>query len=117
MSDSINIKNLNEKYIQEGDHGSSDYFGLIKELVSLRNRNEPGSRKFILWQDEINRTYELVRDELINNQEKPIAPVKFGTSGWRGILGKELSVKSVRQVTRAIIAVYHEAEKKSLLKI
>jgi len=113
VSDSINIKNLNEKYIQEGDHGRSDYFGLIKELVSLRNRNEPGSRKFILWQDEINRTYELVRDELINNQEKPIAPVKFGTSGWRGILGKELSVKSVRQVTRAIIAVYHEAEKKS----
>ena len=38
----------------------------------------------------------------------PVNPVKFGTSGWRGILGKDLFVRSVSQVTMAIIELYSE---------
>jgi len=105
------MKVLAAKYIREEDHSRSDYFGLIKELVTRRNRFERASKEFKVWQEEIDRIYEFIRDELINNQVKPIAPVKFGTSGWRGIIGKDLTVKSVSQVTQAIVALYHEVEK------
>ncbi len=99
---------LSAGFIREGDHGSNDYFALIKELVSRRNRHEKGSGIYNAWQKEIDRIYASVRDELISNESKPITPVKFGTSGWRGIIGKDLFVKSVRQVTRAIVLIYHE---------
>jgi len=105
------IKMLAAKYIREEDHSRSDYFGLIKELVTRRNRFERAGEEFKVWQEEIDRIYEFIRDELINNQVKPITPVKFGTSGWRGIIGKDLTVKSVSQVTQAIVALYHEVEK------
>ena len=97
-----------EKYIQKNDHGNSDYFGLIKKLVKRRNTYEKGEREFSIWQKEIDRIYELVRDEIVTNPDKPRTPVKFGTSGWRGIIGKDLCVKSVRQVTHAIISVYED---------
>jgi len=110
MAYSEEMKMLAIEYIRTGDHSHSDYFGLIKKLVSLRNRYERGSQEFKTWQKEIDRIYDLVRDELINNQAKPITPVKFGTSGWRGIIGKDLTVKSVSQVTQAIVALYHGVE-------
>jgi len=101
---------LSEGFIHEGDHGTNDYFALIKELVSRRNRHEKGSGTYNVWQKEIDRIYALVRNEVISNESKPITPVKFGTSGWRGIIGKDLFVKSVRQVTRAIVLIYHDIE-------
>jgi phosphomannomutase len=102
------METLAAQHIQEGDHGGSDYFGLIKELVQHRNRFARAEREYAIWQEEIDRIYELVRDEILTNQARPRTPVKFGTSGWRGIIGKDLFVKSVRQVTQAIIAVYRE---------
>jgi phosphomannomutase len=109
------MKMLTAKYIREEDHSMSDYFGLIKELVTRRNRFERASEEFKVWQEEIDRIYEFIRDELINNKSKPATPVKFGTSGWRGIIGKDLTVKSVSQVTKAIVALYHEVESNSEL--
>jgi phosphomannomutase len=105
------MKMLTTEYIRAGEHSHSDYFGLIKELVTRRNRHERASKEFKVWQEEIDRIYEFIRDELINNKSKPATPVKFGTSGWRGIIGKDLTVKSVSQVTQAIVALYHEVEK------
>ena len=105
------MKMLTTEYIRAGEHSHSDYFGLIKELVTRRNRFERASGEFKVWQEEIDRIYEFIRDELINNKSKPATPVKFGTSGWRGIIGKDLTVKSVSQVTQAIVALYHEVEK------
>jgi len=104
------MKALFAQYIREGDHSSSDYFGLIKELVKLRNEYERGTPGFIAWQEKVDSVYDLIRAEILTNQAKPNTPVKFGTSGWRGIIGKDLYVKSVRQVTQAIIAVCHEVE-------
>jgi phosphomannomutase len=109
MAGTGEMETLVAKYIQKKSHARSDYFGLIKELVKRRNIYEKGEREFAIWQEEIDRTYELVRDEIVTNGANPIRPVKFGTSGWRGIIGKDLFVKSVRQVTQAILAVYHEA--------
>jgi phosphomannomutase len=104
------MKTLSVQYIQEGEHSRSDYFGLIKELVKRRDMFSRESPDFAAWQEEIARIYELIRSEIVTNQAKPNTPVKFGTSGWRGIIGKDLFVKSVRQVTQAIVAVYHEVE-------
>ena len=106
MAGAQELQILIEKYIQKNDHGNSDYFGLIKKMVKRRNTYEKGEREFSIWQKEIDKIYQLVRDEIVTNQAKPNTPVKFGTSGWRGIIGKDLCVKSVRQVTHAILSIY-----------
>jgi phosphomannomutase len=108
MAGAQELQILIEKYIQKNDHGNSDYFGLIKKMVKRRNTYEKGEREFSIWQKEIDKIYELVRDEIVTNPDKPRTPVKFGTSGWRGIIGKDLCVKSVRQVTHAIVSVYED---------
>jgi phosphomannomutase len=41
---------------------------------------------------------------------RPVSRVKFGTSAWRGIIGKGLFVKSVSQVAMAIVEMYREIE-------
>ena len=33
--------------------------------------------------------------------------VKFGTSGWRGIIGRELTFRNVRMVTQALVDILH----------
>ena len=109
------IKLLTIEYVRGGDHSHSDYFGLIKELVSRRNSHEKGSGEFHICQEEIDETYELIRDELINNRAKPTTQIKFGTSGWRGVIGKDITVKTVSQVTQAIVSLYHEVETDSEL--
>jgi phosphomannomutase len=96
------------KYIIPGDHGRSDYFGLIKELVSCRNSHHRGTEEHGQWQRQIDQVYALVGDELLSNKGRPRSPVSFGTSGWRGVIGKDLFAKSIAQVTLAIIVTYRE---------
>lgn len=99
---------LYEKYITQGNHAASDYFGLIKELVARRNRAGDDREEHSRWQREIDAVYALVGNELMSNKGRPLSPVKFGTSGWRGLLGKDLFAKSVAQVALAIIVMYRE---------
>ncbi|MFZ5995505.1 MAG: phosphoglucomutase [Thermodesulfobacteriota bacterium] len=105
-------KEIRAKYIIPGDHGGSNYFAAISELVKLRN-TDPDKRAF--YQKEIDAIYSLVRDEILISQARPISPVKFGTSGWRGIIGKDLTVKSVGQVTQAIVNMYKSLDNGSAL--
>ncbi len=100
------VEDLRAAFITEGDHGKSDYFGLIKKLLKHRDGCRRKDEEYAAWQREIDSVYELLRDEVRTSQQEPVTPVKFGTSGWRGIIGKDLSVRSVRQVTGAIVAVY-----------
>lgn len=102
------VEELRAAFITEGVHGKSDYFGLIKELLKHRERCKGRKKEFVAWQREIGSVYELLEDEIRTSQQQPVSPVKFGTSGWRGIIGKDLSVRSVRQVTGAIVAVYRD---------
>ena len=108
MAESVEMETLAATYIQKGDHGRSDYFSLIKELLHRRNTHKKTEPEFAIWQKEIDRIYELVHDEIVSNDSRPRTPVKFGTSGWRGIIGKDICLKSVRQVTQAILEVYKE---------
>ncbi len=100
MSQAEQIKELYEQCSIGRDHHESDYFSLIRELVRLRN--EEGSE----WQKFIDQAYALVMDEIITNTNQPKTAVKFGTSGWRGMLGKDLFVRSVSFVTAAILDLY-----------
>ena len=82
------------------NHSSSDYFMLIRKLVE--KRKDEGEA----WQKYIDQVYRLVMDEIITNMERPQELVKFGTSGWRGTLGKDLFVRSVSFITAAIVELY-----------
>ena len=104
------IRSLYQCYVKTDNPAESDYFGLIRALVALRNQHRPGSPPFVEMQQEIDRAYGLLRREMIENSGRPTALVSFGTSGWRGILGKDLFVKSVGQVAAAIVAMYQGVE-------
>ena len=81
-------------------HASSDYFMLIRKLVE-KKKNEGE-----VWQRYLDQVYLLVMDEIVGNTGQPRELVTFGTSGWRGILGKDLFVRSVSFVTAAIVDLY-----------
>ncbi len=82
------------------DHAGSDYFLLIGKLVEKRKLEGQA------WQKYIDQVYLLVMDEIVSNMGQPREQVTFGTSGWRGILGKDLFVRSVSFVTAAIVELY-----------
>ncbi len=92
------------KYIIEGDHSRSDYFALINELV---NENNSGDGKDSSVLEEV---YKLLLSEIANNRNEPVQKVKFGTSGWRGKLGKDIFVQSVCFVTAAILELFEAIE-------
>jgi phosphomannomutase len=117
MGSSVEIKSLVDSYVVSGDHQNSDYFGLIKELVLRRKKHPADSEEYLTWQTEIDRTYDLIQEELISNKGSPKSQVKFGTSGWRGIIGKDLFVKSVSQVTQAIVQMYQEVDSDAALRV
>jgi len=66
-----------------------------------------------LWQDLLNKA-KTGQDcsELLNQVENAVltstkrAEIKFGTSGWRAVIGEDYTLSNVNRVTRAILAVY-----------
>ena len=109
MSQNEKIRELYKKCQIGPEHQQSDYFALIRELVQLRKSE--GEQ----WQRNIDQTYSLIMDEIICNVNPPVNTVKFGTSGWRGTIGKDLSVRSVSFVTAAILDLYYSLEEDSSL--
>lgn len=101
------IQQIKSTYISSR-HSRSDYFTVIKKLVTQRNKAEGGNK--ISWQQGIDEVYALLEDEIITNHGKPLTPVKFGTSGWRGLLGKDIFTRSVAGVTAAILTLYRQGE-------
>ena len=95
---------LFSKYIVKGNHSQSDYISLIKELV---NRESGGNDQ---WKQPLDEAYELLFSELSDNRDSPVEKVKFGTSGWRGKLGKDIFAQSICFVTAAIIELYETLE-------
>ncbi len=99
-----NLNSIYRRYLVPGNHGASDYFSSIRELLVLKEQGAAGVQEAI---DEI---YGLLADEIEHNQGRPRKPISFGTSGWRGYLGKDVFVHSARCVTLAIIDLYRQAE-------
>ncbi len=104
MSISKRAEELITSSIIIGDHKKNDYFKLIIELVDTRNKEGE------IWQKYIDQLYEMVLDEMVSNTGAPRNQVKFGTSGWRGELGKDINCSSVGCVTAAIIEMYLQVD-------
>jgi len=105
-----NIELLFQAHLAPGNHAASDYFILIKKLVALKNSASPDSADFKQTSEAITKAYALVKEEIRTNLNPPTQPVSFGTSGWRGIIGKDFSLQSVGQVAQAIVAMYRELD-------
>jgi phosphomannomutase len=105
MSYADEVKDLFAQYIVEGDATASQYFPLIKELVARRNTSGDPA-----WQKGIEQVYSLVHEEICTNMSAPTEQITFGTSGWRGQLGKDVFVRSVACVTHAIVEMYNQAD-------
>ncbi|WP_319549750.1 phosphoglucomutase [Desulfogranum marinum] len=109
MSNKEQAAAITERYITPDNHAVSDYFATLSELIQHRKtaRNEDDKA---FWQAEVNAVYTLLEDELLTNTALPVSEVKFGTSGWRGILGKDIFLTSVATVTCAILNLYKEGK-------
>ncbi len=91
--------NLKEKYITTSPR-QSNYFAVVHAL--LAEGADP--------EKDIDAVYKLIAREIGEETIPPETPVKFGTSGWRGILGKEINCRTVEQVTLAICGIYSSPE-------
>lgn len=109
------IEAITARSIVAGCHDDSNYFEAIRRLVEGRNLAATESERQT-WQAAINRVYDLIADEMRTRTGRPAKPISFGTSGWRGMLGKDLFVRSVAVVTAAILGLYREAEKSEELR-
>ena len=96
-------------FIKDGDHAGSNYLGLI---TLLAQKDLPRLPEI---QQQIDTLYGLLEDEIKSNHNDPVQPISFGTSGWRGILGKDIYVRSVAQVTKAIVEMYEAVDGDSTL--
>ncbi len=103
----LDLAAIVNQHVTPHNHPASDYFAAILALVQLRGQEDAPGEAIAA---ELRRLYCLVEDEIKSNQGLPLTPVSFGTSGWRGIIGKDLFNKSIAQVTMAIIGLYLELE-------
>jgi phosphomannomutase len=110
------ISTIRNRYLVPGNHQESRYFDAIKALVKGRNA-ATSPLEGNLWQQTIDQVYQLVEDEIMTNPAQPTKAIAFGTSGWRGTLGKDLTVRSVAVVTAAILALYREAAHNQELRL
>ena len=101
---------ITERYTVPANHAASDYFAALNELVQHRKAVKIANDR-PCWQTEIDAVYTLLEHEILTNTSLPVNEVKFGTSGWRGILGKDIFLTSVATVTCAILNLYKEGQK------
>ncbi len=97
---------IQKKKMLHANAADSDFFAYIKYLLSLRGEGNSGPQDTGLIESEIAETYRFLAEEIKSSNKRPRNEVSFGTSGWRGLLGKDLFVKSVKHVTQAIVEMY-----------
>ena len=95
---------LSERFIVPGDPAHSDYLGLIKEIVAQQQSDGKDRR------EPLAAAYALLLDEIRDNYSAPVEVISFGTSGWRGKLGKDIFARSTALVTEAIVQMYENLE-------
>ncbi len=66
MSIEATCADLFNSYV-DANHESSDYFGLIKALIGLKNEQNK-----VLVDDYIQKAYGLIGDEIEKNSKKPL---------------------------------------------
>ncbi len=89
-----------EEVIAQDVDFTKNYFLTIREVVNCQTLDTEVEQKLL------SGLYERVKLQILQNPGPPDTEVTFGTSGWRGILGVDVFVKSVAQVTQAIVDMY-----------
>ena len=101
---------LFDRFIVPGAAHRSDYIGLIKEIVARKQQEEN------VWEKPLADAYGLLFAEMRDSRLDPVETIAFGTSGWRGILGKDIFVRSAMLVTTAIVKMYESLATESTLR-
>jgi phosphomannomutase len=86
----------------------NNYFELVKEIIQHREKYAKDSREYRQLNISLSQVYAYIESEIKTSKERPFATVKFGTSGWRGIIGKDITCHSVQIVTLAILKMYED---------
>jgi phosphomannomutase len=100
---------LQQHLANQGDTGQEsdpDPFARIKKLVAQRQQAVARGENPLPWQQQLNQVYATLEEEIKTTTKPPLTQVKFGTSGWRGIIGKDINLYTVKLVTRAIAQIY-----------
>lgn len=87
-----------------------NYFELVHEIIRQQHKLPDSCDESSQLRLFLTQVYDAIEAEIINNCQQPVSPVKFGTSGWRGIIGKEITVHTVQVVTLAIIQMYQHLD-------
>jgi phosphomannomutase len=114
MSIAHDMQQICSQYLVANDYQASQPFEAIKQLVARRRQADASTRE--QWQPAIDQAYALIHDEMLKRTGSPAQAITFGTSGWRGILGKDFFVRSVALVTAAILGMYQEAKHNKALQ-
>jgi phosphomannomutase len=93
----------------------NNYFELVQEIIRHRNHCQQDSSEFKQLSLQLKQVYDCIETEIKTSTNRPVTPVKFGTSGWRGIIGKDLTLHTVQIVTLAIIEMYEQLEQSQQL--
>lgn len=104
-------KELFSRFVISRTHLDNDYFGLIKTILEEQEKG----RYNCDWPALLEKGYAFVRKEITETCTAPPKVITFGTSGWRGILGKEINVFTVTCVTEAIVDLYRKVDSNSQL--
>ena len=108
------IDNIINSHANKTSHRDNNYFSAINQLLSLSNQtSDPDALESI--STAIKTIYNQIHNEILYNKTKPTTKISFGTSGWRGILGKDIFCKSIACVTAAILSLYQDAAKNQAL--
>lgn len=97
-SDQLRLKV--DEALKQPDLHDDAFFDCIKEAVERKSSGEKG------WTERIEGLYQCVKKQILTSARVPSELVSFGTSGWRGILGRDLHCCSVAQVALAILEMY-----------
>lgn len=110
MTSPTSSDKLFDRFVVPGDHVRSDYIGLIKEIVAQKQSEGEA------WDKPLAAAYQLLYQEIRDNRGVPVEAISFGTSGWRGKLGKDIFVSSAALVTTAIVQMYEHLENEANLQ-
>lgn len=102
---------LFSRFVTSDTHVDNDYFGLINAILDEKKKGAYADA----WPAWLEKGYRFVQAEITETCAAPPKTITFGTSGWRGILGKEINVFTVTCVTEAIVDLYRRADADSQL--
>ena len=116
---SINVQDQLFSSKKNGDEyfDGTNFFQNIRELVKQRDIHPNKSQSYLSFQEQIDSVYDRIRFQILNNDASPRHPISFGTSGWRGVIGTDIFVKTVDLVTLAIIDMYDAIDQNPVLKM